>query len=621
MRELARKLMISALMLLIVGAPLTLRGTNVAQAVTADEVADYLTPAQLPPGVPTTRPRVFIVGDSTLAALEWEPAAQSTLEGLNFKLDAKSCRTISIPSCRGRNDPVTGERTIPDNGLTVVGNERANAFDELVLMIGYNESSATFAQSLPLMLSLARTKGYRHVTWLTFHVDGTYQPPLDGDASYRSNNVILRAAVARQNGYLTLLDWNTYADDTGGLLQSDGAHLSVAGAYAVGDFIHSAVDVLWGAKASNAPSELAHVQRPPQAGGYVISPAPVRLLDTRNLNGPLAGGEAVRVLVPGGTAFAAASVNLTAVMASAPGFFSAYSCTADVPNVSTLNFDRGETRAASTIVALDAEGGLCLFSSVRSHAIVDLLGVIDPAAAGSIVSQTALRAFDSRARKLRLGAGSSLRIALPVTGVEGVSVIATAVEATADGWLAVTPASSDGTCAVPGTSNLNFVRANAVANAVGLAVDRVQPYACLYASAPVHVLIDVMATIDSGAASTQAGSADGTMLASAIDDRWVTSTVTRRIIDTREKAGKRQNLAITLPVGTHAVTVTAAEPASAGFVTAYPADAANVCGPPPNASIINVRPGGAAANMMFVDPSRMLCLYASSQTQLIVDTL
>ena len=606
-------------MLLVVGSPLILRGG--AAALPADDVASYLNPAQLPPGIPTVRPRVFIVGDSTLAALEWEPAAQSTLDGLNFKLDAKSCRTISVPSCRGRNDLITGLRTIPDNGLTVVGNEPANAFDELVLMIGYNESSATFAQSLPLMLSLARNKGYKHVTWLTFHVAGTYQPPLDGDASYRSNNVILKAAVAAQNGFLTLLDWNTYADDTGGLLQSDGAHLSVAGAYAVGDFIHSAVDVLWGARASHAPSELAHEQRTQQAGGYVISSSPVRLLDTRGLNGPLAGGEAVRVVVPGGTAFAAASVNLTAVGASAPGFFTAYSCTATVPNVSTVNFDRGETRAASTIVALDAAGGFCLSSSVRSHAIVDLLGVVDPAATGSIVSRKPVRAFDSRTRNLRLSANTSLRIALPVAGTEGVSLIATAVDATADGWLAVTPTRPDETCAAPETSNLNFVRANAVANAVGLAVDRFQPYACLYASAPVHVLIDVMATIDSGAATTQAASAGETVLAPAIDDRWVTSSVTRRIFDTREKIGKSQSVAITLPAGTHAVTVTAAEPASVGFVTAYPAGDADVCGPPPNASLINVRPGGAAANMMFVDPSRMLCIYASSPTQLIVDTL
>jgi hypothetical protein len=272
------------------------------------------------------------------------------------------------------------------------------------------------------------------------------------------------------------------------------------------------------------------------------------------------------------------------------------------------------------MVSLDAEGGFCLSSSVRSHAIVDLLGVLDPAAAGSIVSQQAVRAFDSRSRKLRLAANSSLRIALPVAGTEGVSVIATAVDATADGWLAVTPTRADGTCTVPGTSNLNFVRANAVANAVGLAVDRSQPYACLYASAPVHVLIDVMATIDSGAAVTQAA-LDETSLAPIDDDRWMASSVTRRVIDTREKIGKTQNLAVTLPTGTHAVTVTAAEPASVGFVTAYPASETNVCGPPPNASLINVRPGGAAANMMFVDPGKTLCLYASSPTQLIVDTL
>jgi hypothetical protein len=128
-----------------------------------------------------------------------------------------------------------------------------------------------------------------------------------------------------------------------------------------------------------------------------------------------------------------------------------------------------------------------------------------------------------------------------------------------------------------------------------------------------------MATIEDGAASAQPTA--GTMLAPAVDDRWAASSAARRVIDSREKIGKRQNLAVTLPAGTHAVTVTAAEPASVGFVTAYPASDANVCGQPPNASLINVRPGGAAANMMFVDPTRMLCLYASSPTQLIVDTL
>ncbi len=113
MRKFARKSLLSALLVLVVGLPLVLRGYDVAEAVTADEVAGYLNPAQLPPGSPTGRPRVLIVGDSTLAAMEWEPAAQSTLEGLNFKLDAKSCRTISIPSCRGRNDPFTGAANYP----------------------------------------------------------------------------------------------------------------------------------------------------------------------------------------------------------------------------------------------------------------------------------------------------------------------------------------------------------------------------------------------------------------------------------------------------------------------------------------------------------------------------
>lgn len=84
------------------------------------------------------------------------------------------------------------------------------------------------------------------------------------------------------------------------------------------------------------------------------------------------------------------------------------------------------------------------------------------------------------------------------------------------------------------TRNLqpHFVRASAVANSVALAVDRLQPCACLFASAPVHVLIDVMATVDSGAAMAQAASMGRTTVAPAIDDRWVASSITRRIVDT-----------------------------------------------------------------------------------------
>lgn len=586
-----------------------------AEAITATEVGSYLSSSSLPMGVAPRAPRTFLMGDSTLAALNWEPNAQSTLDGLDYVLDAESCRAISIQSCRGRPDPATGGRLIPDNALTVIGDQAPNSFDELVMMIGYDESSATFAKSLPLVLSLAKAKGYKHVTWLTFHVNGGYQPPLDGDASYRSNNAVLLNAVHPADGFLTLLDWDRYADDIGGLIQSDGAHLEVKGAYAVGDLIHSALDLIWGPTLSSPPAKLAHPQQAAEPGGYVLSNTPSRLLDTREQNGQIAGGEAVRIEVPNGQGMSAAVVNLTAVRPTDAGFFTAYSCTSTVPNVSSLNFDRLETRAAATIVTLDADGGFCLASSDRAHAIVDLLGLFDPAQSAVLTPQTPSRAFDSRATKVKVAANRGVLVPLAMTGVSGVSLIVTATDASADGWLAVSPVASDGTCHTPTTSNLNFAAKTAVANAVAVPVNTARAAVCLYASTTLHVIVDVMGSLSASTAKTAPDPSS-----SVADARWAPSPA-NRLLDTRQTVGRQARAALVLPPTTHAVTVTAVNPTSAGFVTVYPSALNGACGEPPTTSILNLRAGGAAANMTFVDPSRTLCLAASTPVDFVVDAL
>lgn len=597
--------------------PAPASATALHAAPTSDEVAAYLDSSRLPASVTNDvtakQPRSLLLGDSTMAALVWEPRAQVTLAGLDYVLDAESCRTISVPSCRGRTNPITGQRIIPDNGLQVLANLAPGAFDELVMMIGYDESSVTFAKSLPLVLDLARKKGFAHVTWLTFHVNGGYQPPLDGDASYRSNNAILAQAAGSSQGFLTMLDWNRYAEDIGGLIEPDGAHLTVAGAYAVGAFIHTAMEVLWVRSVSSEPAVLAHPQKSAVPAGYRLLSVTSRLLDTRSLGGRVAGSQAVRVDVPGGSALAGVSVNLTAVLPAAAGFLAAYSCTAAVPNISSLNVVKSQTRAASTLVALDVDGGFCVYSSARTDLLVDLQGTFDPASAGTVHGQPPTRVFDSRDGDVRLQANTSRPIFLDVRGASGVSLIATAVGAVTDGWLAVTPMPSDGVCKTPSTSNLNFAPAGAIANTVGVAVEPDVAIVCAYSSAPVHLVLDVMATIDGGSNPSD-------LKAGGSDDRWQMSTA-ERVLDTRLGSGKQRRLTVTVPKQTRAITVTAVDPDADGFVTLYPADAQGNCAEPPASSLLNVRAGGAAANMTFVPTTTVLCLASSVSTHMIVDRL
>ncbi len=148
------------------------------------------------------RPRVLLIGDSTLAALAWYPKSLAGLSGLNYVLDAQSCRAVTAQSCVGRTDPRTGRRIRPANALTVLRSHPAGSFDELVLMVGYDESYTNFRHSVAAMTQAARDHGIDHISWLTFRTDVSYVPPLDAerDYSYRSNNSLLRAQAQNSGG-------------------------------------------------------------------------------------------------------------------------------------------------------------------------------------------------------------------------------------------------------------------------------------------------------------------------------------------------------------------------------------------------------------------------------------
>lgn len=127
---------------------------------------------------------------------------------------------------------------------------------------------------------------------------------------------------------------------------------------------------------------------------------PARLIDTRDEfpvetidgerqgEGTIAAGEIVTLQVAnrGGVDenAVAASLNVTAVRPVSGGFITVYPCTLDdegepdVPNASQVNF-AGESNVANSVAALLADDGtVCIVSSVETHLLVDVTGVLDP---------------------------------------------------------------------------------------------------------------------------------------------------------------------------------------------------------------------------------------------------
>lgn len=115
-----------------------------------------------------------------------------------------------------------------------------------------------------------------------------------------------------------------------------------------------------------------------------------RVVDSRNgIGGPkqlLAAGE-VRSFDPvAGLADAndatAVMLNFVSTDAAGQGFITAYPCGGSIPEVSNLNFVRGEAATNLSTVELGADRQICVVSSVPTNLIVDVFGVMK-APAGS----------------------------------------------------------------------------------------------------------------------------------------------------------------------------------------------------------------------------------------------
>jgi hypothetical protein len=548
-------------------------------------------------------PKVFLLGDSVMAGLNFSSAALALLQGAyDVTLDAKVCRALREPSCSTRFD---GQ---PPAALTVMRGDAGQLGDVLVMMTGYNDGSID--AGLDAVMAEANAQDVPHVLWLT------YRNPT---GRYSNANATLVAKTA-EYPTLTVADWDSYGAGHGDWFAGDGLHLTAAGAMGLATFLKANIDaVLSGAgggttarcrgEVTGSPATpTAGTPRVGPAGGFV-SVAPTRVADTRT-GAPLGAGRALdidlsTVVSPSATAVV---VNVTAVDACGPGYATAYACGTDVPVASNVNYERGTTRANLALVVLGQDRHLCVYSYATTDLVVDVSGWLATDQGWRYEPLTPSRLIDTRDAQGALSNATGRRAAGSTTVVTvtpwpgapmapaAVLVNVTAVNADGPGF--VTVSACDG--GPPAVSNLNVDKNHVVANLAATAVAG-DGTICVYTSTAMDIVVDLEGWFGS----------TGVLLA---------PQTPQRIVDTRVGLGGGRLVAggtLTMPAPTGAiVNVTATNEAAPGYVTVYP------CGPTPWVSNANYGTGETVPALAAVGAGGAgSCITSLAASDIVVDRL
>jgi subtilisin family serine protease len=244
---------------------------------------------------------------------------------------------------------------------------------------------------------------------------------------------------------------------------------------------------------------------------------PQRIFDTRSGEGgvpvrKVGGNYVLEVQVSGKnniaqTGVSAVSLNVTATNPEGTGFITVYPC-GSLPNISSLNFNVGETVPNAVIARLSDTGSLCFYSNVPVDIIADVNGsLLD----GNGFNPTApSRLFDTRSgiggvpaqRVGQLyGGGAPLEVlvlgrnGIPSSGVAAVSMNVTITNTSAPdtgGYVSVYPCGD-----LPNVSNLNFVSGKTVPNAVLTPVSATGTV-CFYIYGQADIIVDINGNFESG---------------------------------------------------------------------------------------------------------------------------
>lgn len=493
----------------------------------------------------------------------------------------------------------TGHLAVPDWGKVSswLDKWRAEGWDapNLIVNIGVNDSGlcgASYECSVNSINFLLDEVGPNHrVFWPNITRSAA------GARDYQAVWNAALAAVAAERPELIVWDWaSLYAG--GGFPSGDRIHLSPNAYVERNRHIAEAVTATMVAtEFSGSPVALPTETGAP-AGFSPITPR--RVLDTRR-SGISTGAEGVvsvdltSVVTTDATAVA---INLTTTGTSENGFFTAFDCATNRPDVSHLNHAAHQDRGGFAIIPIPTSRELCIYSYADSHVIVDLQGSFSPNASLQFETSTPQRLLDTR-KTGRANVGEPLRV-LVSTQASAANVTLTVVGADEPGFLTAYPCTE----AVPDVSNVNYLASEPVAGSafVPLAAGEL----CIYTSSSVDVIVDLTGTFSETAPLR------------------FTSTQPRRLLDTRSGIGgwspiHAKDARITVPAAPiHAAAVTGTftivNPLHQAFLTGEPCDATT------DTSVVNSTGGGILANTTTVAVSDgYLCITASQPTHTLFD--
>ncbi len=271
--------------------------------------------------------------------------------------------------------------------------------------------------------------------------------------------------------------------------------------------------------------------------------------------------------------------------------------------------------------ALTVDGSVWMVGGLLPTRVVPGLQVLDvpPLSPGRLLdTRVGAGTLDGSYAGVGLRAGGSVT-PVAVVGRGGASVLAqaaalnvTVTEAVVAGFVTVFPCGSP----LPNASQVNFVSGQTIANLV-LAKLGVGQQACVYTSAPTHLIVDF---VDSYSGT---GSFNSVVPARLVDSRSNAGTVDgvgaslgRRAAGSVTEVVVAGRAGISSAATSVALNVTAVAPSSSGYFTVFPCGSAL-----PFTSSVNFRSGQVIANAVLarIGSGGKVCIQTSAEADLIVD--
>ncbi len=362
----------------------------------------------------------------------------------------------------------------------------------------------------------------------------------------------------------------------------------------------------------DAPGVTAGPPVTPTGQGFIgISPS--RIVDTRTGLGtspvPVkAGCTLLASLTTAPTGATAVALTLTTTRAATSGFTTAYPCGTPQPNVSAVQILAGSDVPGTTIVPLGADGTICVFTSVDTDLIIDVLGWFGPGGQ-RFTGQVPERLLDTRRPPGASAVPTGTVTRVQVTGggrpvdATSVSVNLTATGGRSTGYVTVFPCGAT----QPTASVLNLRPGVDVANHAFVALDA-QGGFCLWNSAPTHLIADV-----DGWYAPLAGAP-------------TTFSTPERRVDSRSNlatvgpwaAGETRSVDLGDASAAVIFELSGVDAGQPGYLTIFPCGAVA-----PDASVLNINPGANVANLVVVptDADGRVCITSSVATQVLIDVI